>query len=141
MKKLFTLLVFAFFLVAFSLAAFAQDKPETPVIDSITTNFRVVDLEGETAKIMTSRGGRFYQVSANPELNPFGYILEAEREFTICIEVDKNLIFRKQTRGQTGIVPARIIWFTVSPPQLQRDMLMLKRFIEEEPGYDRSPRY
>tara|TARA_R100000789_G_C3013915_1_gene151974 strand:+ start:231 stop:812 length:582 start_codon:yes stop_codon:yes gene_type:complete len=112
-----------------------------PQIDTLTTNFRVVDLSGDSAKIMTTHGSRFYVASATPEINPFGYVLEVEREFTISIEVDKNLIYQKQTRGQTGIVPARIIWFTVSPDQLKRDQLQIKRYLEEEPGYDRSPRY
>jgi hypothetical protein len=137
MKKLFFLLFFVF-----TLTAFAQEEPETvPELDSITTNFRVVDLSGDSAQIMTSHGGRFYLASATPEINPFDYVLEVEREFTISIEVDKNLIYQKQTRGQTGVVPARILWFTVSPDQLKRDQIQLKKYLEEEPGYDRSPRY
>lgn len=117
------------------------DPFSEPQIDTLTTNFRVVDISGDSAKIMTTHGSRFYVASATPEINPFGYVLEVEREFTIAIEVDKDLIYQKQTRGQTGIVPARIIWFTVSPDQLKRDQLQIKKYLEEEPGYDRSPRY
>jgi len=33
-----------------------------------------------------------------------------------------------------------MIWFTVSKEQLLRDQARLEEFIQEVPGYDRSPR-
>ena len=32
-----------------------------------------------------------------------------------------------------------MIWFTVSTTQLKKDQRQLAKYIEEEPGYDRSP--
>lgn len=133
------------FIVALMLSAnvFAQapEAQKEPVIDTITTDFRVVTINGDVARIMTSHGGRFYDVPVQAEYNPFNYELAPDREYKICFEVDRNEIYDKQTRGQTGVVSARMIWFTVSQDQLHRDHVQLKRFIEEEPGYDMSPRY
>lgn len=117
------------------------DMPVEAKIDTITTDFRVVSIVGETARIMTTNAARFYDVPVTPELNPFGYVLEIEREYRVALEVDRNLIYDKQTRGQTGIVPARMIYFTVSGNQLGKDMRMLKEHIEAPAGYDVSPRY
>lgn len=137
MKTMITFVALLFI----STIAVAQKEVKEPVIDTITTEFRVVQITGDVARIMTLHAGRFFDVPVTPELNPFNYVLESEREFKICIEVDRNLIYDKQTRGQTGVVPARIIWFTVSQNQLHRDGVQLERFINEPVGYDASPRY
>ncbi|MDT0689378.1 hypothetical protein RM549_06245 [Salegentibacter sp. F188] len=110
-------------------------------IDTITTLFRVVFINGESAKITSSAGGKNFKISVNPEINPFGYVLAVDREYTISIEVDKNLMYDLQTRGQTGTVEARMLWFAVSKYQLGRDVRQMQEYMEEEPGYDRSPRH
>lgn len=137
MKTITTL----FAALLFSVTVLAQSETPEPAIDTITTNFRVVAINGDVARIMTSHSGKFFDVPVQAEYNPFNYELAPDREYRICFEVDRNKIYDKQTRGQTGVVPARMIWFVVSQNQLHRDQVQLKRFIEEEPGYDRSPRY
>lgn len=147
MRNLFLLLVV--FLIALTTSAQAPKgmvKIDMPTekeakIDTLTVDFRVVSINGDTARIMTLNAARFYDVDVTPELNPFGYVLEIEREYKIALEVDRNLIYDKQTRGQTGIVPARMLWFTVSGNQLGKDMRLLKEYIERPSGYDASPRY
>ncbi|TQI71817.1 hypothetical protein JM79_2766 [Gramella sp. Hel_I_59] len=138
MKKLFTLA----FLLAFSLTTFAQEPPDKAVdLDTVTIDFQVTDISGDVAKIISTSLGKKYEVPATPEYNPFGYVLEVDREYTICLERDMNLVYKYQTRGQTKTLPARMIWFTVSDAQLKKDQVQLSRFISEPPGYDRSPRY
>jgi len=138
MKKLFTLA----FLFAFSLTNFAQEPPDNAVdLDTVTINFQVIDISGDAAKIISTSLGKKYEVPATPEYNPFGYVLEVDREYTICLERDMNLVREFQTRGQTKTLPARMIWFTVSDAQLKKDQTQLTKFINEPPGYDRSPRY
>ena len=138
MKKLFTIIFF----LAFSITALAQDRPQqAPALDTITVEFQVLNISGDKAQIMSTQMNKKYEVSVSPELNPFGYILEKDREYTICLERDMNLVYQYQTRGQTVTLPARMIWFTVSTTQLKKDQRQLAKYIEEEPGYDRSPRY
>jgi len=138
MKKLFTLA----FLLAFSLTNFAQEPPEPEQdLDTLTVDFHVLNISGDTAQIMTSNRNYKYKISVTPEFNPFGYTLQVDREYTIALERDMNQVREFQTRGQTRTLEARMIWFTVSDRQLKKDQVQLTRFIEDEPGYDRSPRY
>lgn len=149
MKQLFTLL----FLLAFSLTAFPQSdhsrldsfnseySEADPDLDTITIDFQVLNIAGNKAQIMSTQMNKKYEISVTPELNPFGYVLEKDREYTICLERDMNLVYKYQTRGQTVTLPARMIWFTVSTAQLKKDQRQLLQYIKEEPGYDRSPRY
>jgi hypothetical protein len=136
MKKI--LLPFVFL---FSLTAISQVETTEADIDTLTVDFRVISISGDIAKIMTSNFSKNYEVSVRPEINPFGYILEVDREYTISLERDKNQVYALHTRGQTGTVPGRMLWFAVSKNQLARDMREMKEFTEEPPGYDRSPRY
>ncbi|MFV8280564.1 hypothetical protein ACNKXS_03415 [Christiangramia marina] len=109
-------------------------------LDTLIVDFHVLNISGDTAQIMTSNRHYKYRVSIIPMLNPFGYTLQPDRQYTIALERNKQDVYEFQTRGQTRTLEARIIWFTVSEAQLRKDRLWLTRFIQEEPGYDRSPR-
>jgi len=93
MKKLFIIAVLL--LTAFTTTA--QESVE-PKIDTVTINFEVISISSNKAKIVTSRYGKKYEVPVTPEYNPFGYVLEVDREYTICLERDMNEVYEFQTR-------------------------------------------
>lgn len=115
------------------------DKPERldsfkteykePKLDTTVLTVQVLNIFGNTAQIIKS--GRKYNVSINPEINPFGYIIEADREYTVYLERDMNMVYEFQSRGQTRTIPARIIWFTPSADQLKRDQMDLIRLYKK----------
>ena len=136
MKRLF--LFTALLSFALSFAQSSNHPDESPDIDTLTIDFVVLNINGNKAQIMTSRFAKKYEVSVTPEINPFGYELAVDREYTIALERDKNLVYQYQTRGQTRTLPARMIWFAPSELQLKRDKMLMQRLTS--PGDNASNR-
>lgn len=129
--------VVAFLSCVIAVNAQTQEKK----IDTLVADFRVISINSETAIIMDLGQGRFFKTNVEPVLSAFHYVLEPTREFKIALQVDRVQMFHLQTRGQTGIADAIILWFTPTKNQLGKDMRTLNEHIREKPGYDRSPRY
>jgi len=126
MKRL--LLLFA--LVSSSVIIGQTEDPEpTSKLDTLTIDFQVLSIHGNTAQIMAGFNKK-YEVNVVPEINPFGYVLSPDRTYRIRIERDMNLVEEFQTRGQTRTLPARMIWFAPTSQQLIKDKMEMSKATE-----------
>ena len=109
---------------------FSQEESHTVAnLDTLTVDFQVLSVHGNTAQIMTGFNKK-YVVNVTPEVNPFGYVLAPDRQYTMRIERDMNQVKEFQTRGQTRTLPARMIWFAPTSQQLIKDKMEMSKATE-----------
>ena len=134
MKKLLLLLLI-FSSISYSQAPLGMVQIEMPEVSqrkkkhqepsevTVQTNVRVTQIANGKAQVITSKGAKLFRIPTKAEYNPFGYEIQEGREYRVTIVFNVEDRESKHTRGQYGEVTARLLWFTVSAEQLQRDQV------------------
>ena len=112
-----------------SQAAILQDNSN---LKEITVFASVLEIHEKTAVVVSRRYAKHFEVNTNALQKGYEY------RFRILVNAeDQKLI---HCSGCTGILPAKIVGYSISEAQARKNALKVDR-IDSSPGYSRSPRY
>ena len=132
MKTILTLLI-GFFLITTN--SFAQKSKKEPVKDSVTISIpATVVLNHEGKMLITDRyNKRHFEIKSTRKVS-----LGKEYEFILKFKISDRQ--KNHCIGCTGILPATLIDFTITPYQAKLDQARIRDALHNK-GYDKSPRY
>lgn len=109
--------------------------------DTLTVRFQVSKIYGSKAVVYTYNKHHF-EIPTAPRINPFKTVLQEGRDYIMQITYNREIREEKHCSGCSGVVPAGLIWISISPEQALKDAKTLRELsATPEIGYSRSPRY
>ena len=109
--------------------------------DTLTVTFTVSKIYGAKAVVYT-HSNHHYEIPIIPRINPFKTILQEGKDYNMQITYNREIREEKHCSGCSGIVPAGLIWMSITPEQAKKDALILRELSSTpEIGYTRSPRF
>ena len=134
MKTILTLLI-GFFLITTTTRVFAQKSTKEPVKDSVTISIpATVVLNHHGKMLITDRyNKRHFEIQSTREISQ-----GKEYEFILQFKISDRQ--KKHCIGCTGILPATLIGFTITPYQAKLDQARIRDALRNK-GNNKSPRY
>lgn len=132
MKTILTLLIGLFLI---STSAFAQKSKNEPVKDSVTISIPATVVLNHQGKILiTDRyNKKHFEITSTREVSQ-----GKEYEFILQFKISDRQKYH--CIGCTGILPAKLIDFTITPYQAKLDQARIRDALHNK-GYNKSPRY